>query len=100
MKNKSKIIINWNEKKQRFIADAPDLPDCIAEGDNSMEALKALEDLISMSELEENKAKRSFMLKESQIDKLEQVRSTLKYKKNLSTIVGEAIEQYYEQISK
>lgn len=47
-------------------------------------------------EVKEEKSKRSFMLTHSQIEKIYLLKA--KYKgKDLSTFVGEAIEEYYEK---
>ncbi|WP_129596254.1 hypothetical protein [Anaerophilus nitritogenes] len=63
--------------------------------------LNGLEEMNSVQEekskgVKEEKSKRSFMLTESQIEKIYLLKA--KYKeKDLSTFVGEAIEEYYEK---
>lgn len=38
--NKYEIIVYWSQEDQRFIAEVPELPGCIADGENQIEALK------------------------------------------------------------
>ncbi|MDY0279129.1 MAG: type II toxin-antitoxin system HicB family antitoxin [Clostridia bacterium] len=39
MNRKYEIIIYWSEQNQCFIAEVPELPGCMADGDNYGEAL-------------------------------------------------------------
>jgi predicted RNase H-like HicB family nuclease len=38
--NKYEIIVFWSQEDQRFIAEVPELPGCMADGENQIEALK------------------------------------------------------------
>ncbi|MEG3861852.1 type II toxin-antitoxin system HicB family antitoxin [Microcoleus sp. herbarium12] len=40
---KYKVIIDWSEEDQVFIAEVPELPGCAADGENYQEALQNLE---------------------------------------------------------
>ena len=41
--NKYEIILFWSDKDQLFIAEAPELPGCLAHGQNREEALKKID---------------------------------------------------------
>lgn len=69
MKNRYEIIIKWNEKKQIFTADVPDVPDCVGEGKTTEEALKEVEKLLK-EKINDTRIKRSYMLTQSQINKV------------------------------
>ncbi len=43
---KYEVIIYWSEDDQAFIAEAPELPGCAADGPTHQEALSALETVI------------------------------------------------------
>ena len=38
--NKYEIIVYWSQEDNAFIAEAPELPGCAADGKDSMDALK------------------------------------------------------------
>ena len=38
--NKYEIIVYWSQEDNRFIAEVPELPGCISDGENQIEALK------------------------------------------------------------
>ena len=38
--NKYEIIVYWSQEDNRFIAEVPELPGCMADGENQIEALK------------------------------------------------------------
>ena len=38
--NKYEIIVYWSQEDHRFIAEVPELPGCMADGENQIEALK------------------------------------------------------------
>ena len=38
--NKYEIIVYWSQDDNVFIAEVPELPGCIADGENQVEALK------------------------------------------------------------
>lgn len=40
---KYEVIIYWSEEDQAFIAEGPELPGCVADGENYQEALQNLE---------------------------------------------------------
>ena len=44
--NKYEIIVYWSEDDNQFIAEVPELPGCMADGDNQIEALKNVNILI------------------------------------------------------
>ncbi|MGE3772679.1 MAG: type II toxin-antitoxin system HicB family antitoxin [Gammaproteobacteria bacterium] len=46
MKSKYEIIIYWSTDDGAFIAEAPDLPGCMADGATHQDALSALETVI------------------------------------------------------
>ncbi len=46
MKNKYEIIIYWSEEDQAFIAEVPELPGCMADGQNYQEAISNAEIVI------------------------------------------------------
>lgn len=47
MENKYEIIIFWSEEDAAFIAEVPELPGCMADGNNYQEALANAEIVIS-----------------------------------------------------
>lgn len=46
MSNKYEIIIYWSQKDKAFIAEVPELPGCMADGDTYQEALANAEVVI------------------------------------------------------
>jgi len=46
--NKYEIIIFWSDEDQAFIADVPELPGCMAHGDNHDSALANAKDAIEL----------------------------------------------------
>ena len=44
--NKYEIIIYWSDEDQAFIAEAPELPGCMADGESYQEALATMEVII------------------------------------------------------
>lgn len=48
MKNsKYEIIIYWSEEDQAFLAEVPELPGCMADGDTHQSALLKVQEVIS-----------------------------------------------------
>ena len=47
MANKYEIIIYWSEEDQAFLAEAPELPGCMADGPTYREALANLETVMA-----------------------------------------------------
>ena len=48
MKNsKYEIIIYWSEEDQSFLAEVPELPGCMADGDSHQSALLNVQEIIS-----------------------------------------------------
>lgn len=45
---KYETIIYWSDEDQRFIAEVPDLPGCIAHGKTNIEALHNCKDAIDL----------------------------------------------------
>jgi predicted RNase H-like HicB family nuclease len=45
---KFEIIIYWSDEDQAFIAEAPELPGCIAHGDSNEEALHNINEAIEL----------------------------------------------------
>lgn len=45
--NKYEIIITWSEEDNAFIAEAPELPGCMADGETSQDALANIEIIIN-----------------------------------------------------
>ena len=45
--SKYEVIIYWSEDDQAFIAEAPELPGCMADGSTHQQALSNLEIIIS-----------------------------------------------------
>ncbi|BAY26432.1 hypothetical protein NIES2100_62480 [Calothrix sp. NIES-2100] len=43
MKFRYEIILYWSEEDQAFIAEVPDLPGCVADGETYQQALQYLE---------------------------------------------------------
>lgn len=37
--NKYEIIVYWSQEDNRFIAEVPELPGCMADGENQVEAI-------------------------------------------------------------
>lgn len=91
-----KIIIEFNDQEGVYTASAPGIQQSV-EGQTSQEALKKMEKLIE--EIKLNETKRSFMLTESQIEKLFQMKMIYR-NKTLSEIVGDAIDIYYDEFKK
>jgi predicted RNase H-like HicB family nuclease len=48
MMYKFEIIIYWSDEDQAFIAEAPELPGCIAHGDSNEEALHNINEAIEL----------------------------------------------------
>lgn len=46
--NKYEIILFWSEKDQVYIAEAPELPGCLAHGSNREEALKNIDEAMEL----------------------------------------------------
>jgi predicted RNase H-like HicB family nuclease len=46
MSSKYEIIIYWSQEDQAFIAEVPELPGCMADGQNYQEALSNVETII------------------------------------------------------
>jgi predicted RNase H-like HicB family nuclease len=46
--NKYEIIIYWSEKDQRFIAEVPELPGCMAHGESRQSALENADQAIEL----------------------------------------------------
>ena len=46
MKNKYEIIIFWSEENNAYIAEVPELPGCMADGNTHYEALRNAEQVI------------------------------------------------------
>lgn len=46
--NKYEIILFWSEKDQVYIAEAPELPGCLAHGQNREEALKNIDEAMEL----------------------------------------------------
>jgi predicted RNase H-like HicB family nuclease len=46
--NKYEIILFWSDKDQLFIAEAPELPGCLAHGSNREEALKNIDEAMEL----------------------------------------------------
>ena len=40
------IILYWSNEDQAFIAEAPELPGCMAHGDDQQDALKNIQDAV------------------------------------------------------
>lgn len=47
MTHKYEIIIYWSEQDNAFIAEVPELPGCMADGDTRAEALENAETIIN-----------------------------------------------------
>ena len=47
MPHKYEIIIYWSEEDQAFIAEVPELPGCMADGETHVEAAKNAEQVIN-----------------------------------------------------
>ena len=45
--NKYEIIITWSEEDNAFIAEAPELPGCMADGETTRDALANIEIIIN-----------------------------------------------------
>lgn len=86
-----------DENKQIFIADAPDVPDCVGEGKITEDALKEVEKLLK-EKINDIRTKRSYMLTQSQINKVSELK--IKFKnKDLIRFVGDAIDKYYDEMN-
>lgn len=46
--NKYETIIYWSEEDGVFVAEVPELPGCIAHGDDQVTALRNVQDAISL----------------------------------------------------
>ena len=46
--DKYEIIIYWSDEDQTFIAEAPELPDCMAHGDTHEAALTSIKTAMSL----------------------------------------------------
>jgi predicted RNase H-like HicB family nuclease len=46
--NKCKIILSWSEEDRVYVAEAPELPGCLAHGATKVEALSNANDAISL----------------------------------------------------
>lgn len=46
--HKYKVIIYWSNEDQLFIAEVPDLPGCMAHGDNQAAALESANEAIQL----------------------------------------------------
>lgn len=46
--NYYKIIIYWSDRDQAFLAEAPELPSCMAHGDSYNEALQNVQDAMQL----------------------------------------------------
>ncbi|MDP4198995.1 MAG: type II toxin-antitoxin system HicB family antitoxin [Bacteroidota bacterium] len=44
--NKFEIIISWSEQDNRFIAEVPELPGCLADGKTYSETLQNVEEVM------------------------------------------------------
>lgn len=47
MTPKYEIIIYWSNEDERFIAEVPELPGCMSDGESYQEALKNVEQVIA-----------------------------------------------------
>jgi predicted RNase H-like HicB family nuclease len=45
--NKYEIIVFWSQEDHRFIAEVPELPGCMADGETQIEALKNVNGVIN-----------------------------------------------------
>lgn len=45
--NRYEVIIYWSEDDGRYIAEVPELPGCLADGETRMEVLNNVETIIS-----------------------------------------------------
>ena len=45
--NKYEIIIYWSKDDNRFIAEVPELPGCMADGEDQIEAMKNINIIIN-----------------------------------------------------
>ena len=45
--NKYEIIVFWSQEDHRFIAEVPELPACMADGETQIEALKNVNGVIN-----------------------------------------------------
>lgn len=45
--SKYEIILSWSQEDEAFIANVPQLPGCMADGETYMEALKNVEEIIA-----------------------------------------------------
>lgn len=45
--NRYEIIIYWSEDDERYIAEVPELPGCMADGNDRVEVLRNVEVIIS-----------------------------------------------------
>jgi predicted RNase H-like HicB family nuclease len=48
MKYRYEVIIHWSDEDSVFIADVPELPGCMAHGDDYERALKNIQEAISL----------------------------------------------------
>ncbi len=48
MLHKYEIILYWSNEEQLFIADAPELPGCMAHGASQLDALKSIHEAVEL----------------------------------------------------
>jgi len=48
MSQKYEIILYWSDDDQVFIAEAPELPGCVAHGDTQQVALQSVNDAVTL----------------------------------------------------
>ena len=46
--NRYEIIIYWSHEDQAFLAEVPELPGCMAHGDNYEQALRNIQDAMTL----------------------------------------------------
>ena len=47
MKSKYEMIVYWSDKDEAFVAEVPELPGCMADGQSYVEAVENAEEVIS-----------------------------------------------------
>ena len=45
--NKYEIIVYWSQEDKRFIAEVPELPGCMADGENQVEAINNVNKVVT-----------------------------------------------------
>lgn len=45
--NKYEIIVYWSQEDNRFIAEVPELPGCMSDGENQIEAINNVNTIIN-----------------------------------------------------